>query len=89
VVNDIVNNFLLFLLGIVIILGARRLEAWDRHRLKRVRPWLSKYMPYSDETGLPAIMLRSKTGNPETWLFRTVGIVICIWAVHNLIKVLL
>jgi hypothetical protein len=84
-----VNASIVLLIGIIIILGARRFEMLGRRPLKRIRPWLSKYLPYSDETGLPVIFLRSKTGNSETWLFRFVGVLICVAALYNMLNILL
>ena len=80
---------LFFLIGMALAIYAKKLALQDARRLKRAYPWLSKYIPYDKEKRKPVIVLKSKTGRPETWLYRTGGIIFAAWALYNLIDTVL
>ena len=87
--DDIVQFSVFLFIGIVVILSARWLEMTGRYPWKKMQPWLSKYIPYHKETGLPIIFLRSRTGETEIWGFRIAGTIFSIWSLYNLVKILL
>ena len=83
--EDLIIWLFFLFVGVGVALGAKKLTLQDVRRWRRARPWLSKYVPYRDDTGLPIVVLHSKTNRPEIWVFRIAGISFAGWSLYNLI----
>ena len=66
------------LMGVVFILGARRFIRWEVRVLKQELPWLTK-------TGWPFVLWSEGARQFETWLLRTMGVVLVGLATYMLV----